>query len=72
MDFKRKGINQLENTILLIKTFNSEELSHFKTKRAYLCNDKHPQFQFSKKVEMQRFKNQTGFRLYIEATIVIK
>jgi hypothetical protein len=65
-----KGINQLKSTVLIMK--NSYSLSGLSKKAAYLANKKHPQFHFSHKDEMERFRQETGFRLIIEAEVKIK
>jgi hypothetical protein len=69
-DWIPDGISQLKQSISKLK--ESYSLSSLTGKRAYLSNSKHPNFHYSHKEEMQRFRNETGFRLFIEATINIK
>lgn len=59
----KEGIEQLKATITHFKA-NSDEAA-FSRKRAFLANNKHPQFKYSHKQEMQSFFNETGFRLII-------
>lgn len=57
------GIKQLQKTITIFS--ENYELTVFKRKRAFLANRKHPNFQYSHKEVMQKFKNETKFRLII-------
>lgn len=63
------GIEQLKVTISIFS--NHYDLNQYRKKRAFLANRKHPQFKFSHKEEMQRFKNETGVRLIIQNRIKI-
>jgi hypothetical protein len=65
-----KGIEQLKTTISTFK--NSYDLSCLNRKRAYLANGNKPDFKFSYKENMERFRCDTGFRLDIGVTIPIK
>lgn len=65
----QEGINQLEKTIALCK--DDDNLLKYNYRKAYLCNNRHPHFPHSQKEEMQRFKNETSFRLHIEQKIHI-
>lgn len=66
------AISQLRNTIDLLKQYHAPELAQFKSKKAYACNRKHPNFALSHAATMNRFYQETGFRLDIQATIHIK
>lgn len=68
-DWIKGGIAQLKETILYFKT--NQKLGVYSKKRAFLANRKHPHFKFSHKENMQKFKNETGFRLIIHNKIKI-
>lgn len=62
-----KGDEQLRNTIRLFK--ENHDLDNYMVKKAYIANKRRPNFQSSQTERMQKFLNDTGFRLRIEATI---
>ncbi len=64
------AIGQLKNTIRLLKANNN--LEEVKYKKAYACNRKHPNFQVIEDERKKKFLNETGFRLDVQAEIVIK
>ncbi len=64
-----KAKEQLESTIENLK--KSADLSRFRKKKAYICNRKHPNFRIIEHSEKQEFHSNTGFRLVINAKIVI-
>ncbi len=64
-----QATKQLKSTISLFKANHNTD--RFKKKVAYAANKKHPCFQYSKKDDMQRFKNETGFRLLVQNKIKI-
>ncbi|HBK30618.1 MAG TPA: hypothetical protein DDZ96_15295 [Porphyromonadaceae bacterium] len=64
-----EAVNQLKSTIRL---FMKNHPDHpYKLKQAYAVNKRHPDFSFSFKNEMLSFKNETGFRLLIQAEICL-
>jgi predicted RNA-binding protein (virulence factor B family) len=65
----KSGDEQLRNTIDIFSKNHS--LSSYKSKQAYIANNKRPNFQASQIERMARFKEETGFRLKIENTISI-
>lgn len=65
----QEGIGQLKKTISIYQA--GEGCRRFSKCKAYLCNNRHPHFPFSQKEEMQRFKQETSMRLYIERDIQI-
>lgn len=65
----QEGVEQLKKTISIYKA--GEGCREFSEYKAYLCNNRHPHFQFSKKEEMQKFRQETSMRLYIEQQIQI-
>ena len=65
----QEGIGQLKKTISIYQA--GEVCRRFSKCKAYLCNNRHPHFQYSQKEEMQRFKQETSMRLYIERDIQI-
>jgi hypothetical protein len=64
------GIEQLKTTILNLK--NVYSISCISKKMAFLSNQKHPFYHFSLKERMEKFRNETDFRLIICADIPIK
>ena len=65
----QEGIGQLKKTISIYQA--GDGCRRFSKCKAYLCNNRHPHFQYSQKEEMQRFKQETSMRLYIERDIQI-
>lgn len=65
-----RAIDQLENTIKLIQ--NNHDLSSIKFKKAFACNKKHPHFTTIDNEQNKTFFSTYGFRLDIQAEIVIK
>lgn len=63
------GENQLRKIISVF--INNHDLQIFKSKKAYIANSKKPQFQYSHKERMQKFRNDTGFTLIIQNTIKV-
>ncbi len=64
-----EGEKQLRKTIAVFVNHNN--LAIFKSKKAYIANSKKPQFQYSHKDRMQKFRTDTGFRLSIQNTIKV-
>lgn len=71
-DWLDDAINQLRSTIEQLKLYHANELTQFKSKKAYACNRKHPNFAISHASTMRAFHQETGFRLDIQATINLK
>lgn len=65
----QKDIQQLRSTINLFQ--KNHDVSAFPKRFAYAVNRKHPYFPTSKKAEMQKFRNETGFRLLIQREIKV-
>jgi hypothetical protein len=63
------GEKQLRKIISVF--INNHDLQIFKSKKAYIANSKKPQFQYSHKERMQKFRNDTGFTLIIQKTIKV-
>lgn len=63
------GEKQLRKIISVF--INNHDLQIFKSKKAYIANSKKPQFQYSHKERMQKFRNDTGFTLIIQNTIKV-
>lgn len=63
------GIDQLKTTINLFSVDN--DIKKYRRRRAFLANRLHPQFQHSRKEDMQRFKDETKVRLIIYNKIKI-
>lgn len=62
---------QLENTIRLM--WENQDLTHFRYKKAYACNKKHPSFTVISNSESRAFFERTkGFRLDVNTSILIK
>jgi hypothetical protein len=64
-----KGEQQLRNAIRVFKENHS--LDSYQSKKAYIANNKKPNFQSSQTNRMEKFKDDTGFRLRIENNIKI-
>ena len=64
-----KGEEQLKNTINVF--IANHDLEIYKSKKAYIANNKKPNFQSSQITRMDKFKDETGFRLIIQNTIEI-
>ena len=64
-----KGEEQLKNTINVF--IANHDLAIYKSKKAYIANNKKPNFQSSQITRMDKFKDETGFRLIIQNTIEI-
>ncbi len=64
-----KGEKQLKNTINVF--IANHDLEIYKSKKAYIANNKEPNFQSSQITRMDKFKDETGFRLIIQNTIEI-
>jgi hypothetical protein len=64
-----KGEEQLKNTINVF--IANHDLAIYKSKKAYIANNKKPNFQSSQMERMDKFKDEIGFRLIIQNTIEI-
>ena len=64
-----KGEEQLKNTISVF--IANHDLAIYKSKKAYIANNKKPNFQSSQSERMARFEAETGFRLIIQNTIKV-
>ena len=64
-----KGEEQLKNTINVF--IANHDLAIYKSKKAYIANNKKPNFQSSQITRMDKFKDETGFRLIIQNTIKV-
>jgi hypothetical protein len=60
---------QLKNIIYLFLENNN--ITNYQSKKAYIANRKKPDYQFSRKEIMQKFRNETGFILLIQNIIKI-
>jgi hypothetical protein len=65
----RDGDEQLRNTIRIFR--DNHDLSIYKDKKAYIANNKKPNFQESQIERMKKFKNDMKFILEIQNIIVI-
>lgn len=63
------AIEQLRNTVRLFSL--NHLIDVYKIRRAYAANVAHPTFAFSRRREIQEFKNKLGFVLYPQAKITI-
>lgn len=66
------AIKQLENTIKLLIANHNRDLQRIKYKKAFACNKKHPRFRSIDNEQNKRFYRTHGFRLDVQAEIVIK
>lgn len=65
----QKAISQLESAITLFT--NNHHVSDYRKRVAYAANKTHPYFNFSQKEVMQKFRNDTKFRLLIQNNIEV-
>ena len=70
-DWRSTGIEQLENTIGLLKKHDPNELAKYAVKKAYVCNKLKPRFASIENERNSRFFQTHGFRLDIHATVTI-
>ncbi len=66
-DWIAKGDSQLRITINQFK--DAHDISIYSYKVAYIANIQHPQFRSTQQIRMEKFKDDTGVLLRIEATI---
>lgn len=67
----KEAEGQLRNTIKLL--YENENLDHFRYKKAYACNKKHPSFTVIDNERSKKFfMETTGFRIDVQAEIIIK
>lgn len=64
------GIDQLRKTIELF--MEGRSAADFGKKIAVLANSKHPQFKVGHQSTMEKFRQETGFRLLIVGEVVLK
>lgn len=64
-----EAVGQLENTIEIFK--QNHYYLDYRNRRAYAANKEHPYFNVSRKELMQQFHQKTGFRLFIQNTIIV-
>ena len=65
----KKADSQLRNTIEHFKQNHS--LMNYSDKKAYIANNKHPNFRSTQMMRMEKFKDDTGAQLRIENSIVL-
>ena len=63
----RKADAQLRNTIQHFKS--NHPIAIYSDKKAYISNNKHPNFRSTQAIRMEKFKDDTGVQLRIENTI---
>lgn len=68
--WKSKALEQLENTVKLL--LKNHDLSNIKYKKVFACNRKHPNFYVIDNEKNKRFFKSYGFRIDVQAEIVIK
>lgn len=64
-----KGEKQLRNIIRVFK--ENHNVDSYKSKKAYIANNKKPRVPEGQRIRMKKFRDDTGFRLMIENTIKI-
>jgi hypothetical protein len=64
------GIDQVRQTVELF--MEGRDLADFGKKVAVVANSKHPRFKFGHQSTMERFRQETGFRLLIVGELVLK
>ncbi len=66
----KKSVEQLENTMKLLH--DNHDLTKFRFKKAFACNRKHPHFITIDNERNKRFFQTYGFRMDVQAEIVVK
>ncbi len=64
-----KAEEQLRNSIALL--MKQDDVSAYRCRKAYVCNRRYPNFHYIESVRKRKFFDNTGFRLDVNATIVI-
>jgi len=67
----QKGVFQLESTIRLFDGAHPGVKKRYVHKKAFLCNRKHPSFHVSNKEQSLKFFRAYGFRLDIQAKVLM-
>ncbi len=65
------AIEQLESTIQFLREHHANDLARFRTKKAFACNRRHPAFVPIESDLMLRFRREYGFRIDIQATVLV-
>jgi hypothetical protein len=65
------AIDQLESTIRFLLAHHASAVSAYRHKKAFACNRKHPAFAEIDHERRQRFFRNYGFRLDVQATVVM-
>lgn len=68
-NWKPNAIDQLESTILFLREYH--DLTRFRTKKAFACNKRHKPFAHIDNELMLRFHRNYGFRIDVQATVLI-
>ncbi|NJO02590.1 MAG: hypothetical protein HC880_13705 [Bacteroidia bacterium] len=68
--WRAKALTQLENTVKILA--HHHDLSGIKYKKVFASNKKHPTFQVIDNEQNKRFFKNYGFRIDVQAEIVIK
>lgn len=68
-NWKPNAIDQLESTILFLREHH--DLTRFRTKKAFACNKRHKPFATVENELMRRFHREYGFRVDVQATVLI-
>ena len=63
------AIEQLESTIMFLR--DHHDLTRFRTKKAFACNKRRKPFAHIDNELMLRFHRNYGFRIYVQATVLI-
>jgi len=64
------GEEQLRNTIRVF--IENHGIEDYSSRKAYIANNKKPTFQTSQTERMEKFRQETGFRLIIQNIIKIE
>ena len=67
--WKSKPLEQLESTVQVFLA--SHDPNSFGHRFAYAVNRRHPRFAYSRKEEMQTFRNKYGFSLLFQRDIIV-
>lgn len=65
------AVEQLESTIKFLVEYHSQDLSTYKTKKAFACNRRHKAFETIDHELKRRFFQTYRFRIDVQATVLV-
>lgn len=65
------GLKQIESTIQFLQEYHPDKLDSYTHKKGFVCNKRRPQFQVIENEKMRKFRDTYGFRIDLQAKVVI-